>query len=144
MLNALFELRCGVNRFARDDEVTHAVQFVNTALQQVLDSGCRFDAPVVDRDQQCLNLMTQVAHGRDPGHARTTFQRMQMTLELVHRLCRTLPDPIDKCPVRRLEQLGRLFREDRRDLNIIFGLFARSRDRRRRLGLNGRRCLWFR
>ena len=46
-----------------------------------------------------LNLMTQIAHGRDAGHARTTFQRMQMTLELVHRLCRTLPDPVDQCLV---------------------------------------------
>ena len=88
LLDALFELRCRAHRFAGDDEVSHVVQFVERVLQQVRDAGRRFHAPVVDRDDQCLEFMTQVTHRRDAGHARAALERVQVAFELVDRRAR--------------------------------------------------------
>ena len=109
---------------ARDDRVSHAVQFVDTPLQQLVDSLSHPNTSFIERDQQRLDLVAQVAHRRDTGHASTALERMQVPLEFVHRLGRTFLHPVDQCLVGRFQQLGRFFREDGGDLGVVLGLFG--------------------
>ena len=106
------------------------MQLVERSLEQVLNCRRRFDTTVVDRNQQCLDVMTQVTHGGDTRHARTTFQRVQVALEFIHRLRRTLLHPVDKSLVCRFEQLGRFLGEDSGNFGVVFGLVRDNLDDR--------------
>ncbi len=134
MLYALFEIGCGRHRLAGDHGVAHPVQFIDAVLQEFIDCRVRLYAPIVDRYQQRLELVTQIAHRRDSSHPRTALQCVQVPLEFFHRLLRVLVlAPLYESLVSGLEQLGRFFGEDRRDLGIIFRLFRRGADLQLRL-----------
>ena len=100
------------------------MQLVDTLLQKILDGRRCLDASVVNRNQQGFDFMAEVAHGRNAGHTGPALQRVQVALELLHRLRGTLLDPLEERLVGRFEQLGRLLREYRRDFRIVLGLVA--------------------
>ena len=93
LLYAIDQPRDGAHGLARDDQIAHAVQLVDAALQQVLDRGRCLDAPVADRNQQCLDIVAQAPHCLDARHARTALERVQVALELLHGLRAAFLDP---------------------------------------------------
>ena len=103
MLNSLHQVGGGPDDLVRDNQVAHAMQFVDTSLQQILDCRRSFYATVVDRNQQSFDFVTQVSHSRNAGHACATFERMKVAFQLVHRLRRTFLDPFHQRLVCRLE-----------------------------------------
>ena len=150
-MDTFFEIGVRRDSFARDHHVPHAMQLVDTLLQEFVYLRRRLYSPVINIDQQRFNLMAQVAHGGDACHACAAFQCMQMALEgfkviAVIAICL----PFSQRLVGRFEQLGGLFGEDRSDFCVVgdfFGFFFPGRFRyrfRRRfnrhyLGLHGLR-----
>ena len=122
VLNALLQFRNGSNRPAGNHRVTHTIQFIDTALQQVLHGWCRFDTPIVNRNQQGLDLMTEITHGRNTGHASSAFERVQMPAQFAHRLCRTLLNPLQQRLFGSLQEFGGFLGKNRRYFCVVAGL----------------------
>ena len=126
LLDALLEFRRLHDRFPGDHGIAHAVQLVQRPLQQGTDPRCRFDPAVVERSDQRLEFMAQIAHSPDAGHAGTAFQGVQMTFEFMHVLLRSrIPDPLDERFVGGFEQLRGFLGENRRDLCVVLGFLRR-------------------
>ena len=99
------------------------MQLVDATLQKLLDAGTRMHATFVDRDEQGLELMAQVAHRRNAGHPGAALERMQVPFEFLHGLPRVLVlDPETEGFVRRFQQFRGLLGEDRGNLLVVIGL----------------------
>ena len=73
----------------------------------------------VDLNDQALELMAQIAHGRDARHARAALEGVQLALQLGDSLLvLAIAIPGGERGLSRLEQLGRLLAVDIRDLVI--------------------------
>ncbi len=101
------------------DRLPHARQLIQTRLDRIEHGVVGSDRAVVDLHDERFQLMTQVSHGRDAGHAGASLEGMQRPLEsgTVFR-ARRLRAPIRHRALGRVDQLERLFREDRGDLRI--------------------------
>ena len=130
MLDALFQPGRGFHGLASNDRVAHPVQLINTMLQKIFNSWSRLYATFVDRDQQSFQFVTQIAHGSNAGHARTTFQCMQVAFEFLHGRRGPVFGPGDKRLIRLFEQLRRFFSKNCRNLGIVCGVFNNFFDNR--------------
>ena len=100
----LFERAVGGYRFTGHHAVAHAVQLVDGLPQHAVDCRVRLDAPVLHRPQQGFELVTEIPHRGNTGHARAAFQGVQMALELLERgPAAVIGGPFAKGFVRRLQ-----------------------------------------
>ena len=110
-------------RAARQRAVAHQIAHAREFIEAGLHDGVRMivagHGAAVDLDHQCLELMTQIAHGGDARHSGAAFQGVQLTLQLRDSLLvLAVAIPGGQRYLRRLEQFGRLFAVDVRDLVI--------------------------
>ena len=131
---------------ALGDAVAHARELVDARLQRGERAIVRLDQAELDVADRGLELVAQVAHRAHAGHARTALQRVQRPLQRIERgrvVARS--GPAVQGRLDRLEQLGGLLGEDRRDLRVegfVGGVAVVRRGGRRRdrsLGLWRRR-----
>ncbi len=149
-VNPFLEVLGGRDLLAGDHHVAHAVQFVDTTLQQIIYLRIRRNLVVVDIDQERLEFVTQVTHRQDAGHARAALERVQVAFELLHVLARRpVLCPFAQRLVRRLQEFSGLLGKNRCNLGVVFGFLSRRvcsfvelfhGDGRHRLCLIGR---WF-
>ena len=111
--------RADAMRLSRIRGFPHAMQFVERGLQHADRGLVGRDATRLERSEERLHLVAQVAHGAYAGHARPALQRVQDALQLRDAAAiRAVRGPVRQRGIGLLEQLGRLLAEDRRDVGV--------------------------
>ena len=99
------------------------MQLVDASLQQLVHAGTRLHAAAVERNEQCLQFVAQITHRGNSGHSGTALERVQMALEFLQGLPRTLvPGPQAERLVCRLQEFRRFLGKDRGDFLVVIGL----------------------
>ena len=121
-MDALDQLRCRRHGTTGSNQLAHPRQFIQHLLRHGACALATLHMTQLDLHHQALEFMRQIAHGLDASHARTALERVQWTLQLgdmtgivdvgVPRLHGAL---------RRLQQLGGFFTEDRGHFNVEVG-----------------------
>jgi len=78
--------RAAATRPAVHDLLAHARELVQARLDHIehRDVGC--DRAIVDRHDEGLELVGEIAHGGDAGHTRAALEGVQRALETVAKV----------------------------------------------------------
>ena len=104
---------------ARSNRFTHARELINARLQNVERCRRRRDSALIDLQDEALELVAQVAHRLNAGHAGAALQSVQRTLQRPAQLGAVrIRAPSGDRGLGAIEKLDCLLGEDARDLGI--------------------------
>ena len=111
--------RGGLQPLAAARLLPHPVQLVERGLQHLEALGHRLDLAGLERGEERLDFVAQVAHRANARHPGTALDRVQQPLEF-GQLARVRPilPPVRQRGFRLLEQLAGLLAEDGRDVRV--------------------------
>ncbi len=101
------------------DCLAHPCQLIQARLDGIEHGIVGGDGAVVDRQDERFQLVTQISHGRDAGHARSALERVQRPLQRRTVLrARAVATPIRERVLRGIDELQRFLAEDGGDFGI--------------------------